>query len=168
MRLFYCSKNHLNFSPFSEAVFTEYIFVETKLAAARQTIDQPLCILRRDKHIRRLILAAESGRRAQNGISLDSDVADDLRSFTAKQKMLLLSKAGQWNIQPPAFIASVRYNRGKNRVALGKQVGVQVLINQFDCFYLVHEGLYQMRWMRRASIGERIKQIIVHHKKYRL
>lgn len=121
-----------------ETVFTEYIFVETELATARQRIDHPLCILCRDKDICGLILAAEPGRRTQDGISLDPDVTDDLGSFTTKQKMLFLAKAGQRNIQPPAFIASVRHNRGKNRVALGKQVGVQILINQLDCVYLVH------------------------------
>ena len=123
-----------------EAVFAEYIFVETELATARQAIDQSLCILRRDENIRGLILAAEPGRRTQNRVGLDPDVTDDLGSFTAKQKMLLLPKTGQRNIQPPSFITGVRHDRGPYRVALVQQVGVQVLIDQLDCFYLVHEG----------------------------
>lgn len=123
---------------FSETVFAEYIFIETELAATWQRVDQPLCILCRDKDIRCLILAAEPGRRTQNGIGLDSDVTDDLGSFTAKQKMLLLPKTGQRNIQPPSFITGVRHDRGPYRVALVQQVGVQVLIDQLDCFYLVH------------------------------
>lgn len=121
-----------------ETVFTEYIFVETELAAARQRIHQPLYILCRDKDIRRLILATKSRRRTQDGICLDPDVTNDLGFATAKQKMLFLPKSGQGNIQPPAFIAGVRHNRGKNRVALVKQGGVQVLVDQLDCVYLVH------------------------------
>ncbi len=78
----------------SKAVFTEYIFVETEFAAARQRIDQALCILCGDKDIRHLILAAKSGGRTQNGIGLDSDVTDDFGLSTTEQKMLFLPKAG--------------------------------------------------------------------------
>lgn len=133
--------------PILETVFTEYIFVETEFAATRQRIDQPFDILCRDKDIRRLILAAKPGRRTQNGIGLDPDVAEAFRFLATNQKMLLLPESGQRYLQPPSLIAGIRHHCRPLGITLVEQVGVQLFVDPFDCFYLVHGYFIETRWM---------------------
>lgn len=50
-------------------------------------------------------------------------------------------------MQPPSFIASIRHHCRPLGITLVQQVGAQLFIDPFDCFYLVHGYFIETRWM---------------------